>query len=690
MSFIFNPEEGETLKSIRRKRQLAESMRRASTRMPQNVGQGLAAIGNALAGEIIDHRADKAEETGRSGAGKIFDSLSNLYYGSGGDSGSGGSATPSISGTVPEGTENSYRDAIASIESAGSGDYAALGPVLDSGSYKGDRAYGRYQIMGGNIPSWSKEALGREVSVEEFMADPNIQDQIFDFKFGQSVKKYGNPQDAASVWFTGRPASQGANASDQLGTTGSEYVSKFNAALGRTTAPAAEELTRVASLNPTASLPDTAPTQATPGPVTPTRSGDPQSALASSLANARRGSGQAAPQAPAPIQVAQAGGNLPANYDSQLLNALGNEFLSPGQQRILESIYRQRQQERDPVRQMQLEKGRLELESLRNPERKLFTDKNGRQRFLDTQELAVPDLVVEPEFQILSPQEVEDLGLPPGAYQKSRDNKISQIGKAGVEVNLPAAVPEYSKLPAGFVYLRDEKGGVRHDDNGLPMVAPIPGGPADIEAQKVEKAAEAKQAATERSGNVVLDDIDRSLKMIRENPLPTTGVIGGLLSYVPGTGSYDAGELIKTVRANTGFDRLQAMRDSSPTGGALGQVSNQEMGLLQAALGNLDQFQSKEQLVYNLQRVRNIYLDIVHGPGNGPPRVDLEKLSKGEDGQDQEQSGDANTAATQSEFLKGLPSMTMEDLQRADRSNLTIQELQAASKRYRELMEKAQ
>lgn len=126
---------------------------------------------------------------------------------------------------VPAGM-GAYRDAIAAVESLGNGGYAALGPVLKNGN----QALGRYQIMRSNLPSWSMDALGRHVSQSEFMASPRIQDAIFDHRFGGYLSKYGNDRDAASAWFTGQPLSRGAHARDVLGTSGSEYVAKFEAA----------------------------------------------------------------------------------------------------------------------------------------------------------------------------------------------------------------------------------------------------------------------------------------------------------------------------------------------------------------------------------------------------------------------------------------------------------------------------
>ena len=126
-----------------------------------------------------------------------------------------------------------WANAIASIESAGSGDYSALGPV----TAKGNRAYGRYQVMDFNIGPWTEKHLGRRLTPEEFLASKEAQDAVFAGEFGGNVEKYGNPQDAASVWFTGKPVATGGNRKDILGTTGSGYVDKFNNALGQMVLP---------------------------------------------------------------------------------------------------------------------------------------------------------------------------------------------------------------------------------------------------------------------------------------------------------------------------------------------------------------------------------------------------------------------------------------------------------------------
>lgn len=116
--------------------------------------------------------------------------------------------------------------AIADIESGGN--YQARGPVVPSGQYAGQQALGKYQIMEGNIGPWSREALGYEITPQQFLANPQLQDQIFAYKFGQAAQQYGTLEDAASVWFSGRPLARAGNAQDVLGTSVPEYVQRFS------------------------------------------------------------------------------------------------------------------------------------------------------------------------------------------------------------------------------------------------------------------------------------------------------------------------------------------------------------------------------------------------------------------------------------------------------------------------------
>lgn len=83
----------------------------------------------------------------------------------------------------------------------------------------------------------------------------------------------------------------------------------------------------------------------------------------------------------------------------------------------------------------------------------------------------------------------------------------------------------------------------------------------------------------------------------------TTGV-GSLLGNIPETDARNFAAELDTLKANIAFGELTAMREASKTGGALGQVSDREGQLLQAALGALDAGQSPANLKAQLQKVK--------------------------------------------------------------------------------------
>jgi hypothetical protein len=101
--------------------------------------------------------------------------------------------------------------------------------------------------------------------------------------------------------------------------------------------------------------------------------------------------------------------------------------------------------------------------------------------------------------------------------------------------------------------------------------------------------------------------------------LPTTGMVGSMLSNVGGTAAGDIAANINTLKAAASFSALQAMRDASPTGAALGAVSDTEIKLLGSELANLEQSQSREQFMRNLDRFERVYNEIVNGPQGAPP-----------------------------------------------------------------------
>ena len=114
--------------------------------------------------------------------------------------------------------------AIATIESGScGGNYGAVGPRTN----KGNRAYGKYQVMDFNVPSWTREVLGQALTPQQFLNSPEAQEKVFEQKFSQLASQYGGYENASKVWFGGPKALRNPNASDG-GTTVAKYAARFS------------------------------------------------------------------------------------------------------------------------------------------------------------------------------------------------------------------------------------------------------------------------------------------------------------------------------------------------------------------------------------------------------------------------------------------------------------------------------
>ncbi len=192
-------------------------------------------------------------------------------------------------------------------------------------------------------------------------------------------------------------------------------------------------------------------------------------------------------------------------------------------------------------------------------------------------------------------------GLKPGTEE------YSKYILSGGDVYGTGAPVEFGTLSKDTMMVqgRDEQGNLTY------KVVPIPGSKAAADAEQVVSAESAAREGGIRTAGVVLTNIDAAQEKIKNSKLPIAGFFGSQLKKIPGTSATDVSALVTTIKSNIGFDKLQAMRDASPTGGALGQVSNQEINFLQSTLNNLNQEQSQEQFEGQLQILENIYLQMI-------------------------------------------------------------------------------
>lgn len=240
----------------------------------------------------------------------------------------------------------------------------------------------------------------------------------------------------------------------------------------------------------------------------------------------------------------------------------------------------------------------------------------------------------------------EQLGYMPGTPEYAEYVRQQTEKKPLVDLNLGPNGIDYGEPGDGLAWARGPDGAVKLDERGGPIAIPFQGGSVWRKEQEARAAAEADRekagggAATKATtANVVIEDIGRLQKLVEAAPWynPATGFGASMMKGVGGSNAANAAELAQTIKGNIGFDRLQQMREDSPTGGALGQVAVQELEALQSVLGSLSQSQDTDQLLANLGRLNTIYtgiLDKIYATGDPnalglPPRADKKSNAPG-------------------------------------------------------------
>lgn len=138
---------------------------------------------------------------------------------------------------------------------------------------------------------------------------------------------------------------------------------------------------------------------------------------------------------------------------------------------------------------------------------------------------------------------------------------------------------------------------------------------AEVESAKIQAkfnspdAAKKRQKALDFKASTAKDVIRSIDDVMGKVDAWSAGAGGNVMRMLPfNNDAKDIAADVVTIKANFGFDRLQTMRDMSPTGGALGQVAVQELNALQSSVTNLDvENQSPEQLLKHLSTAKSHY-----------------------------------------------------------------------------------
>jgi hypothetical protein len=201
---------------------------------------------------------------------------------------------------------------------------------------------------------------------------------------------------------------------------------------------------------------------------------------------------------------------------------------------------------------------------------------------------------------------------PPGPENSgaSVSNYKSYIAqRTGLDINAPISP---AQVPAVAAAMREFETGQRPGGApGQPVRAPAKS-PTATAVKEARAPAEAFNAMTATQAKYD-DTIARAERLLNNPSLDT--IVGNVQGNIPETAlslySQSAANALSDYNellAVAGFQELQAMRDASPTGGALGQVSDSENKLLQqsafASSRTQDEKKFKESLRTYIKRLR--------------------------------------------------------------------------------------
>lgn len=120
---------------------------------------------------------------------------------------------------------------VTAQQESGKKSYANVTTTFSKRLGRNQEALGRYGIMDFDLAGWTKAATGREISKEEFMKSPEIQDQVYDFHMGNYIRKFG-VEGAGRAWLGGAGGVNHPERTDPLGTSIGDYGRSFAAKVG--------------------------------------------------------------------------------------------------------------------------------------------------------------------------------------------------------------------------------------------------------------------------------------------------------------------------------------------------------------------------------------------------------------------------------------------------------------------------
>ena len=144
----------------------------------------------------------------------------------------------------------------------------------------------------------------------------------------------------------------------------------------------------------------------------------------------------------------------------------------------------------------------------------------------------------------------------------------------------------------------------------LAMVNPSMAPAIALQIKQIQDQMQATAGAVGGAGQAAtqLEDVNRLLNLIDADPALTTGIMGSLLSYIPGTGANIAEGLATTLRSNLALEALKALK---ATGATMGALNEKEFNALETQLTELDLSKGPETSKIALKRIQTKYQNLI-------------------------------------------------------------------------------
>jgi hypothetical protein len=192
--------------------------------------------------------------------------------------------------------------------------------------------------------------------------------------------------------------------------------------------------------------------------------------------------------------------------------------------------------------------------------------------------------------------------VPLPGYEKS----------SGVTINtgdLGGAAPQIGTIPQGYVAVPDPQ-----SPAGYTMM-PIPGGPEDTSGKDARKNEQGQLKL-----GTTLESLNLNIADLENGGMPVAGIGGDIRRTIigrafTGDSAVDFGNRTAQITDSAALAEVQNMRDNSPTGGAVGSLTDDERRAIGNAVTGINNSTSPEEYLRAAKAFRELALDLAYGQG---------------------------------------------------------------------------